>query len=100
VAAVLGGAVAADGEVGAPGQNSEKVKEAARVRRTHFRLGFAPERPPAFFVVAVSAGVVEEVRRGRKRRKPDVVLVEARIIAFAHAARRTPDGPDADALPG
>src|SRR6185503_12642674 len=98
VAARLVLAVATDGEVRMLGKPCEELEQALRRRDFHLACVSFPVAAPARIRPGLRDGPAEQLLAGRKLRKPHVVIVAPRVIAFLHTARRAAHRADAQAL--
>src|SRR5687767_489775 len=98
MAALLVLAVAADGKIRRVREASQEIQQTLRGRRFHLALvGFAVAAP-ARIGPWLRNGPAKQLLARRKLRKPYVVIVAPRIVAFLHPARRAAHGADAQAL--
>jgi len=93
-------AVAAYGEVGGSGPRRQEREEPGMVAPGHLGPILAHERLPPFGVVVAASPSLSSFRTRRELRKPDVVPVSGRMMFLRNAARRPPNGPNAQTLAG
>src|SRR5262249_14803798 len=83
-------AVAADAEVGLLRQRGEEREQALRRRRAHLGAEAPRELRPARVAPRFRDRPRQERAARREVRRPQIVVVEPRVIRFPDAARRTP----------
>src|SRR5262249_25504872 len=85
-------AVATDAEVRVRGEPREEREQAPGCRRAHLGTIATGELRPARVGPWLRGCPGDQRRARRQLRQPQIVIVEARVVALLHTARRTPDG--------
>src|SRR5581483_6484940 len=98
MAATLVLAVAADGEVGVMRQRRERRDVVSRIRDAHLAAIAPREGFPSRRRERLGHHPAEQLEARREVREPNVVVIELRVIALLHAARRLAHGAEPQAL--